>query len=147
MTTYEQLAAAVEPHLEAYHDDLRRHDREWLEANPGVPFLHYTRRTGTDLVELAPIDRLPKAGERVPYLFGTADREHIVNMVRSLARYFARENDRLCHHFDGSKLRRIDGATALKLAEDYTRAMGREFDDERNGRRYDAHLDRSPYYA
>ena len=37
--------------LEAYETDLAI-DRKWIEENPDVPFLHYTRTTGTHLITM-----------------------------------------------------------------------------------------------
>jgi hypothetical protein len=126
---YRALFAEVSPRLEHWRTDLTKHDRRWLKRNPGVPFLHYTRETGTDLVALHAADDAywPAEGEQIPYLFATADRWHILKQVAVIIDYeaqtMAREGDRLILHYDGRKLRRIDNPKAREIGRDYTRAI------------------------
>ena len=52
MNVYEELQEMSLPLLEAYETDLT-HDKNWIEENPGVPFMHYTRATGTHLISFS----------------------------------------------------------------------------------------------
>jgi hypothetical protein len=139
MSVYKQLAAACLPLIEAYRDDLTRHDKASIEKDPELPFLHWTRSCGTTLVHLEPQDPLPKRGQRVPYLFGSADREHIVRQVAKVAELFCRENQPeplTVHWFDGVKLRRISAKRALEVAHEYRRRLFDQWDSERKAVTY-----------
>lgn len=119
-TIFEQLVEQCERHLEAYRDDLMVHDRKNLEKNPGVPFLHWTRPTGTTLALMVGPEDYPAKGEQVPYLFGTADREHILKSVRVVA-YASFQDSRhlLALHFDGEKLRPVSAKTVGRIIDEY----------------------------
>ena len=75
-TVYDQVYACSSPLIYHYRQDLETHDKDWIESNPGVPFIHMTRSTGTQLIPLYPHDHKgwPKAGENVSWLFGHTDR-------------------------------------------------------------------------
>lgn len=80
MDVYEQLKEKALPFIEDYKDDLLVHDKDELERHkPGTPFLHFTGSTGTAIEVLQDESEYPKKGERVPYLFATANREHILD--------------------------------------------------------------------
>ncbi len=123
--TYESLKPLSLPLLEAYHDDLQKHDRRWLAENPGVPFLHFTRDWGTHIIPLFPANHpsWPARGKRVPYLFGHADREHILDQAAAVLggiqdSYSA--DIRLTLYFDGKALRTITPDRADRIVRDYT---------------------------
>lgn len=133
MSVYEQLAAQVRPVLTHYRDDLEKWDRQAIEKkHPGVPFLHWACSSSTHIVMLVDADSYPPAGKHVPYLFGTADREHILRQSVEYAKYFLRpEGQRadgyLVHHYDGTRLRQITCADALVVAESYRGRIQREW--------------------
>jgi hypothetical protein len=125
---YEELEKIALPFMEAYKEDLTTIDRKAIEYKPGVPFLHYTRKWGTTISFLPAADSplFPPAGVRVPYLFGTADREHLLNECLSMAKHCAPENDPpfLCVcYFDGHKLRKTNFKHSRQIAEDYARSV------------------------
>lgn len=130
-TAYEQLVDACLPLIEAYRDDLLKHDKLWFEQNPGVPFLHWTRPCGTTICGLPAADSYPKGGERVKYLFGTADRWHLLKEVVEMAEHHTRPSNSpeqfTCHHFDGKKLRKITIETAVDVARQYVRRIEAEW--------------------
>lgn len=124
MNVYEELERKVLPKLEDFKTDLTKHDRECIERNPGTPFLHYTRSTGTIMVMLHASDSeaFPAEGEYVPYLFGTADREHILDETWRMAQYCAdRKED--CLYFDGRSLKELSSADSVRIALDYGRKV------------------------
>ena len=86
-------------------------------AGDETPFISAARETGTDLWPLFPADHsnFPARGERVPYLFGTADREHIARGTASGVQHSVKSN-RVLHYWNGRTLRRIDGARATAIA-------------------------------
>lgn len=135
-TLYDQLHELVLPLLEAYHNDLLVHDRCALEACPGIPFLHWTRRTGTDLVFLPAVDdrSWPAPGEVVPFLFGTADRDHLLASKLISAEYHSDKHvprSLLVLYFDGRRLRQIDEAQAVKIAREYRDRIEAEWERAR----------------
>lgn len=137
-TVYEQLVDACLPLIEAYHDDLVKHDKAWLEENPGVPFLHWTRPGGTTIFGLPAADTYPKSGEYVKYLFATADRWHILKEAVKAAEYHTMpSNDPekfTCHHFDGTRLRKISVETAVDVARQYVRRIESEWQKQNRQR-------------
>ena len=72
------------PVIKAFKNDLLVHDFNAIKAHPGTPFLHFTGVTGTNIVMLVGPDEFPKRGEIIPYLFGTARRERILDGMVSL---------------------------------------------------------------
>lgn len=127
MTTYDQLVKLCARHIEAYMDDLTVHDRQALEANPGRPFLHFTRTTGTYLDLLPTAETLPAKGERVPFLFGTADREKLLSeLVNGVKCYVALENHKQALLFDGKKFRKLTPEKAVQFAIDHCERVRRD---------------------
>lgn len=79
------LRRHVTPALTFYLDDLNI-DEKLILTNPNVPFIHLTRESGTTLIMMEPWDHeiYPPYGETVPYLFGFADRYHILNAKKEI---------------------------------------------------------------
>lgn len=121
MNPYPQLEAASLPLIRNYHADLTTHDRRALEANPDIPFLHWTYASGTAMIQLFPADSLswPAQYERVPYLFGQADREHILSQVQVIADYWRDHGSLLVQYFNGRTLNATEPAIACRLAARY----------------------------
>lgn len=137
MNTYQELYERVQAHVLNYRGDLA-FDQQSIEANPGVPFLHWTRENGTELDfhPNASDPSWPAKGERVPYLFGQADRRHILRMKVEIARYWVGK-DVTCLHFDGTRFHEVTPEQAVQIAQGYQQCIeavwaGRE--------RHDAHL-------
>lgn len=106
------LREACLPHLKHYHRDLLMHDRRAIRSFPDVPYLHVTRDMGTHLQFMRPTDHpsWPAPGQEVPYLFSTADRDHLLKEAEGFIKYFIashREESVLVHHYDGRTLRKI----------------------------------------
>ena len=98
------------PLVEHYQADLLVHDKNIIQEHSGVPFLHWTRQSGTWIVFLYPStsDRFPPRGVEVPYLFGKANREHIATQIGEVAEGIEKmSNTLLTHYFDGKRLKRI----------------------------------------
>ena len=126
MKIYEQLKALSLPIIESYHDDLIKHDLNSLTRYPGIPFLHFTGTTGTHLVIMHPADndRFPPPGEQVPYLFGTADRNHILEgkviTVECMGKSWRQD---LILHYDGNRLRKVSHEKSLEIVKTYANAV------------------------
>jgi hypothetical protein len=127
--TYEDLEARVSPIVKHYREDLTRHDLQWIISNPGVPFVHFAREMGTHLWGLMPAEWYPPKGKAIPYLFGTAERVHILESVLTAVRYCIRsEVTQACHYYDGESLQRLQPAEVEECVEDYIQRIRREWD-------------------
>jgi len=126
MSIFDQLQAACLPHLEAYRDDLVKHDKEIIANRHGVPFVHVTRANGTHICFMPSAADYPAPGVYVPYLFGTANRDHVLEQVVTFVDYWLRpcaETVKAVYWFDGQRLRKIDLEKAQKLLRDYGRRV------------------------
>lgn len=134
---YEELKQRCLPHIEAYHDDLLVHDRNHLAKWPGVPFLHWTRKCGTDLTMMYPHDSpaWPAEGEKVPYIFGTATREHVLGQNESMGKYHRDKRDgELAHHYNGKTVFPVTLQRAVDIIEDYARSVRHSWTSTINAR-------------
>jgi hypothetical protein len=131
MSVYEELEALVLPRLTNHQADLTTHDREAIAAHSG-PFLHWSWDCGTYLISLVPPDEYPRKDVWIPYLFGQADRWHLVKQVTEMASYFLNPTNNperyMALYFDGKRIRKIDCKRALEIARDYRRATEDAFD-------------------
>ena len=118
-SVYMQVKEKALPLMEAYTDDVVVHDRKWLRENPGTPFLHFTGKTGTYLVGLIAANKYPKGS--VPYIFGTATREEILeeemSVVGGMENRYGRGD--MAMHYDGKFLKEITYQKATMIADDY----------------------------
>ena len=117
------LVREVDSLITHYRDDLLVHDLNNLKkCLDGTPFLHFTRDTGTYMVMLIGADEYPAKGERVPYLFGSADREHCLNGVWDVVNHCTDGfyGQHVCHYYDGRTLRKVTNVQARNIASEYT---------------------------
>ena len=114
---HEQLKAAALPLMEHYQEDLTKHDLASITRYPGTPFIHGTRSTGTYIEHMHPHDSplWPAAGERIPYLFGTATREHILKGQSTCIEDPDRGATHTWHYYNGHNLYKITYKEALKI--------------------------------
>ena len=128
MTLHAQLVEKALPIITSYQNDLLVHDKNHLEMYPGRPFLHFTGDTGTHIITLFFIEDYPAKHEEVPYLFGHADRDHILGELTSVVEAMSRCNRMdLILYFDGNKLREVTYETAKAKVSEYTRKMKTTF--------------------
>lgn len=108
------------PLIQAYHDDLLVHDLAAITKYPTCPFLHVTRDYGTYLDMLIPAEDYPADGVKIPYLFGHADRWHILKHIGSSREYAEKHHPgALLLHFDGKTLREISHDFGRRVVADY----------------------------
>ena len=127
---YEQVRAQAEPLIKHYFDDLLKIDRELITepAMKGVPFLHFTGKTGTHIVFLHPAGHpeWPAIGEQAPYVFGHAYRGHILDdkciSVESLSD--GEWRGRLILYYDGTGAKN----NVSKVTPDKARAICYEYE-------------------
>ena len=114
--TYTKLEALSGPHVKNYRNDLLVHDKNMIEAYPGLPFIHFSRENGTHLYFLRTADLFPAKGETVKYLFGWASRDHILDTERDALLCIIRENQsKIVLHYDGKTIRKVSSQQALDL--------------------------------
>jgi hypothetical protein len=136
MDIYQQLEKAVLPGMTDSQTDLTKHDRKTIDANPGVPFIHYAGDTGTGIIMMIPASSYPREFERVPfhnrYTFATADRSYILNQAMCTAQYFDIERyyAKTVRYFDGSKLRQITHMDAINIVKTYSDKIRRQWAKE-----------------
>jgi hypothetical protein len=119
-TIFEKLLAKTDDFVVRYKSDFE-YDKKTIDENAGVPFIHIARESGTHLVMFATdLSELPKKGEKVPYMFGTASREQIIKNMVSAIEYFSNQKDNyLVHYFDGKKLSKIGFSAAIAIKNEY----------------------------
>lgn len=116
------------PHIQHYHGDLLKHDRRAIRRKPKTPFLHLTRDYGTYITMLIPAADYPPQGVEIPYLFGHADRWHLLKEIGTHMAYGAKNHpNALLHYFDGHILRRITYPQADEILRLYTARITAEF--------------------
>ena len=123
---YEQIKEKAVPFIKAYHDDLFIYDKNAIEGNPNIPFLHFTGSTGTNIESLVDASEYPRKGERVPYLFGTADREHILDQKVKMVDHMAKVNRNdltLYYPGEGKRVRTITHDKAKEIIREYRRRI------------------------
>lgn len=136
MTLHEQLVAKCLPHIKHFKEDLTVHDKDAIRDHPGIPFLHWTRDHGTQILLLRPHDHIswPKTdGELKPFLFGNCDRRKMLSELSEIAKYFAKPDRDQIHkvlHFDGSALHEITKENAVEIASQWRRDVDREWNKQ-----------------
>jgi hypothetical protein len=126
---YTKLHDAVIGTLEAYQEDLTKHDKNTLSEYPGAEFLHFTRSTGTWLYILD-VSAFPPTDDPVPYMFGMSTRRKILSgLVTNIERVCA--DNKLIHHHKNGKLRTVRPAEAIFIASDFVRRAIKQWDAQR----------------
>jgi hypothetical protein len=120
---FTQCLTVAHGHLERYKTDIAIDNESFNEmaAAGGAPFLYVCRLAGTHLQKLS-TQGYPKAGERIPYLFGTSTREEILNgeagMIDNIRKTFG-EQEVLILYYDGETLRRVMMDEAHHIAQTF----------------------------
>lgn len=131
MSVYPELEAAVLPLMKHYQTDLLLHDRKAIEEHPEMPFLHWCSDSNTHLIFLEPPEAYPKEGVWIPYLFGQADRWHLVKSVTQMAEYFLNPYNMperyQARYFNGRKMTVVSLQRALEIARDYRHGIEATF--------------------
>lgn len=121
-SVYVQVKEKALPLMEGFQTDLTKHDRRDIQQNTGVPFIHYTRKLGTDICFMVPAGDYPPEGQRVPYLFGTADRHHLLDQKVATTTYFTNpyNDSQLVLYFDGETVKEISKEQAVEVVRKYS---------------------------
>jgi hypothetical protein len=128
MDIHQELVKIALPHIEAYHDDLLKHDKTEIDNYPEHQFLHFTGSTGTCMVTFYNEEDFPAPGENVPYLFGHADRHHILKGIMEVINCIPRINrNKLMLYCNGKTLKAVTYDQAKELGQSYTHNMSYKF--------------------
>lgn len=133
---HEQLIAKCLPHIKHYKDDLLVHDKKAIEDHPGVPFLHWTRDYGTQMLLLRPHDHASwpaSDSEQAQFLFGQCNRRKMIHELCEIAKYFAKTDRDYIHlvlHFDGHLLHEITKERAVEIAIRWKASVERVWDKQ-----------------
>jgi len=132
MTLWNELFTAINSHVRDYRTDIEM-DKSSIALNEGVPFIHVARQSGTHLFYLrsAKWDGWPKAGERVPYIFGTATRwgclSGEMDNLQAVLSTQTFSGEKICHVFYGHKLKKIKPEKALEILRNHNEKIGAEW--------------------
>lgn len=132
MNVWNELFAAIDSHVSNYRTDIEM-DKSSIALNKGVPFIHVARQSGTHLFYLrtAKWDGWPKAGERVPYIFGTATRwgclSGEMDELQAVLDPQTFSGQKLCHLYCGHKLKKITPERALEILRNHNERVGAEW--------------------
>lgn len=132
MAVYDDVFKYADPIIKAFREDLEKYDRELLECpeNQKIPFLHFTGENGTQLVLMPSADHhsWPAPGQKIPYLFGTADRQHILSDKQvSVGCMENHGRDELMLYFDGLHLKKVDANKAKQIVASYRHDVERKW--------------------
>ena len=130
MDVFEQLEELSRPLLKSFQSDLEI-DREMIETHEGVPFVHWTRETGTYMVHLVPPNHagFPSLGEKVPFLFGKGDREKVLDGAIGIAQHCTEGGHLLALYFDGKNLNPVSMERSLAIVESWARDVRKSWAD------------------
>ena len=106
--------------MTAYEADLT-YDRTEMDKYPGVPFIHVQRGTGTSMTMMHTIRSFPITNNLpVPYLFGHANRTHIVkDQADCLINFYQHETPLQITHYDGKDFHTISYEKMASLLREW----------------------------
>lgn len=130
-TVYEQLVKLCEGTLKDYRNDLLVHDKDWLSKHPNVDFIHICRASGTHIVDMPNKSEYPEKGIKIPYLFGVADRNHLVaqklECTKTLAKLYPNATYRLIRD---NRIKVITSQEAISIVNNYCKMLQKQFETE-----------------
>jgi len=101
-TIYKQLVDRCLPIIGSFKTDVTKWDKQALAASPGIPFLHFTGKTGTHIVFLTEY-----SNQQIM--------NHVIPMVDAMQ---GCDRSDLVLHFDGLKLHEITMVRAKEIARE-----------------------------
>lgn len=108
-----------------YKSDL---DEDAKLINQGKECLFFVYESGSHAIVLFNFESYPAFDQRVPFLFGTANRDHILNETGSILECESVKNAPLKFYFDGKQMFRLgDIQEATTIVADYKRKMSAIF--------------------
>lgn len=111
-----KLTQKCDPIVKHYRKDLWVHDRNWIDDHYPMPFIHFTRECGTHIFGLEAKCDLPDKDVQVKYLFGHADREHIISDTQTaISSCCDSKEHKLLLYFDGKELKEVTRLQAIRI--------------------------------
>ena len=127
--TLEQFKTDSLAIIESFKSDL---DYDIEMINRGETCLIFTHCCGSHAIHLHDYSGYPPCGVSVPYLFGHADRWHILKECSSVLECESVKNAPLIHYFDSSvgRIREISFAQACDVVKQYQSRMTNLFNND-----------------
>jgi len=114
ISEYKEFAEKV---VKNYRTDLD-HDLRFFESK--TPSIVFLRENGSHMISLDPFDMYPKCFERIKYLFGTADRWHILrDKVSTVEWCIKNDNSKVVVYFNGKDLKVISHEKSRNIISKY----------------------------
>ena len=129
---YTPIYDLCSPIVKSYRKDME-HDRAAVNDTPEAEFIISARETGTHIVSMYPANHeyWPKYGEKVPYLFGTAGREYMLeDGVLGIAQYITKNPGELLIHVTRAGHKIVKASEVLGIVEDYAKKIRRTWKAE-----------------
>jgi len=124
--TFRWLCDRCLDQIEEWQSDLLLRDRQWIEGNQGVPFIHATRKWGTHIIGLDRLSSYPPRGELAPYMFIRAYRDTFLDGKIEWLKAVEQQHDVLQWlYFDGVKFQPTTFERALDIVRSYVSLIGR----------------------
>ena len=128
---YEQIHARTTDIIEHYRDDLEKHDKRFIaEVDASTAMLHFARTCGTHIYALhnGCSDVFPAKGDRCPYMFGTTDRDGLLDGLVDGLEYCIHQSEvnsecKLISYWNGRSWQTIDAGRARQIVADWKRRV------------------------
>lgn len=129
---YEQIKELSLPIIQNHHDDLLKHDKNSIENNPKIRFLHFTGNRGTNLIWLLPLKeyKFDKREFQNQYEYYKKCKTVIGTAILMVKVMPSINRDELVLYFDSKKLRIINQQKAEEITEDYEQTLRDEIELE-----------------
>ena len=127
ISTYTELSKIVAPTLQAYHEDLTKHDLNAL-TNYNGKFLYGYRPYGTDLLRMKDSFEEYKEGFKKPHFTGMSDEELIKIIREDIIWITYPERNVKFLYFDGARLKRISQQEAKDIYAQHITDIFRQYE-------------------
>lgn len=128
-----QMKKIVDEKVQHYKSDFE-HDLEFMWKNKPECFIWIVRVCGTNYINFWKTEDLPEAGKTVPFLFGTADREKIIQREYQVFSECFNETEHSFFFVEPSKgiLRKITKSEGSALLSNHIQKLHERWNSERN---------------
>lgn len=126
---YNAIEKIAGKHVKHYREDLTKHDKAEIERDSETPFIHIARQTGTAMQRFYNLDTYPDKGERIKYLFGTANRLELIRSIKTSLEYYINNTPKTILYWSGKELKRITPPEAMELFKQYERQINNAWDE------------------
>jgi hypothetical protein len=124
MKRFDPVYEMIDPIVKSYRKDME-YDRDIVNGEIDCEFILSARETGTHIISMYPAtsDQWPALGERVPYLFATANRDEILDGVEGIAQHITANPGELLIHITRAGHKVIRPSEVLPIVQGYTKRV------------------------